>query len=144
MSEFLASEDDLTNCLLFNTIRAARALNRRYDARLAPYGITVAQFSVMTIVRHNPGKTIIEAAEKIAMDRSAFSRNVDLLVGKKLVEKLPAGKGNARTCRLTAAGDKLLDSVVPRWQAAREEMRALMAGQDPHQFVATLQALTRG
>ena len=142
MAATLVTEDDFSQCLLLNTIRTARVLSRRYDNRLKPYGVTVAQFSVMMVVRHNPGETINALAARIAMDRSTLSRNVDLLAAKGLVVKQESARGNARTCSLTPSGDRLLDDLVPQWHAVREELGRMLQDADPHAYLSALQALS--
>lgn len=139
----MVTEDDFSQCLLLNTIKAARALSRRYDGKLKPFGVTVAQFSVMMVVRHNEGKTINAVAERIAMDRSTLSRNVDLLAKKGLVVKEDIAKGNAKTCRLTECGDALLDTLIPQWHAVRSELRNLLNGKDPDEYLSVLQILSK-
>jgi len=140
----MATEDDFSRCLLLNTIKAARSLSRRYDARLKPYRVTVAQFTVMMLVRHNEGKAINAIAKRIAMERTTLTRNIDLLARKGLVVKEFAKKGNVKTCRLTDTGDALLDELIPVWHAARQELQTLLTGRDPDEYLAILQTLSKG
>lgn len=138
------AEDDFSRCPLLNTVMTARALTRRYDSRLRPLGVTLVQFSVLMVIRRNPDCAINMLARKVAMDRSTLTRNIDLLVRDGLVVKLPGGKGNAKTCRLTAAGDRLLDRLMPCWQAAREEIQGLFGEADPDAYLEVLQRLAKG
>lgn len=137
----VATEDDFSRCLLMNTIRTARALSRRYDARLKPYGITVIQFSVMMTVRHNEDRTINAISRRIAMDRSTLTRNLDVLVRKGLVVKEKANGGNTKVCRLTGAGDRLLDTLVPKWHEVRAELQDLLKGRDGEEYLGVLRLL---
>jgi len=143
MAAIFVTEDDFSRCLLLNTIKTARVLSRRYDARLKPYGVTVAQFSVMMVVRHNAGETINALAEKIAMDRSTLSRNIDLLAARGLVVKDSSARGNAKTCRLTQSGGALLDALIPQWHAVREELQQMLKDRDPLEYLSALQALSK-
>ncbi len=140
----MVTEDEFTQCLLLNTIKTARSLSRRYDARLKPYGVTVAQFTVMMLVRHNEGKAINAIAKRIAMERTTLTRNIDLLARKGLVRKEFADKGNAKTCHLTDTGEALLDELIPAWQAARQELQTLLTGTDTDEYLAILRTLSKG
>jgi hypothetical protein len=83
----MTAKVDFSRCLLLHTVMAARALSRRYDERMKPFGVTVAQFAVMMTVRRNAGQTVSAMAARIAMDRTTLSRNLDLLERKGLVVK---------------------------------------------------------
>lgn len=144
MTRSMVTDDDFSSCLLLNTVQAARALQRRYDQRLKPLGVTVVQFSIMVMIRNNPGRSIHGLAERIATDRSTLTRNIDLLVRDGLVVKESAEKGNAKICRLTKAGDDLLDRLIPLWREAQREMQELLKDRDPQAYLTTLRLLARG
>ena len=141
-------DDDLymkfANCLILNTIQTARAVTRRYDNRLKSYGVTVIQFSVMSLIRKHKNLTIKALAEHIAMDRSTLTRNLDVLVKKKLVAKGNAEKGNAKVCWLTEEGDHLLDQLIPIWLQSRDELRSVLEGHDPDEYLAMLRLMAAG
>ena len=144
MTVTMVSDDDFSRCLLLNTVRTARAVLRRYDARLKPHGVSVVQFSIMVMIRNNPGQSIHGLAERIATDRSTLTRNIDLLARDGLVVKENAEKGNAKICRLTEAGESLLDELIPLWRKAQAEMQDLLKDRDPEAFLTTLRLLERG
>ncbi len=143
-----ASDDDLymkfANCLILNTIQTARAVTRRYDNRLKPLGVTVIQFSVMSLIRKHKDMTINALSERIAMDRTTLTRNLDVLVKKGLVTKRAAEKGNAKVCQLTKEGDRLLDELIPIWLASREELRGVLKDYDPDEYLAMLRLMASG
>jgi len=119
----MSETDDISACLVLNTVAAARTLLRRYDARLKPFGVTVQQFALMSAIRRHPGETLGALAGKVFMDRTSLTRNLDLLERKGLVERVAGRPGNVRTCRLSAQGDAVLDQLLPLWRAAQAELR---------------------
>ncbi len=140
----MAQSNDFSGCMVLNTVRAARALNRRYDERLRPFGVTVAQFAVLAMLDQHRGETISALADRIAMDRTSLSRNLALLERKRLVRKEPTSHGNARSCELTDEGEALLARLIPEWRAAQAELANLIAPRDPDTYLDVLQVLTRG
>ena len=70
--------DDFSLCMVSNTRMAARAITRRYDGYLRPYGLSATQFSLLGGVSEMAGATVSEIAVagkpsilvplKIAMD----------------------------------------------------------------------------
>lgn len=115
--------DDLSNCLVLNTVAAARALVRRYDAQLKPFGVTVQQFSLLAAIRYNPGATVGVLSSRIHLDRTSLIRNLDRLEAKGLVRRLESAGGNIRVSELTKEGDVLLDRLIVEWQAAQASLR---------------------
>jgi DNA-binding MarR family transcriptional regulator len=131
---------DFSTCLVFNTRMAARAVTRRYDGFLRPYGVTSAQFSLLGGIRRGEGRTISELAEENGIDRTSLTRNIDRLERMGLIVSRPAHKGNARICDLTAKGEALVDALVPVWLRAQKEVRDMLS---PDDFSTTLDVLKR-
>src|SRR6185437_16426011 len=111
-------EVDFSTCLVFNTRMASRAVTRRYDGLLRPYGVTSAQFSLLGGIRRGEGQTVSELAERNGIDRTSLTRNIDRLEKMGLITSHPANKGNARVCDLTEAGEALVQQLVPIWAKA--------------------------
>jgi len=135
-------EVDFSTCLVFNTRMAARAVTRRYDALLRPYGITSAQFALLGGIRRGEGRTVTELAERNGIERTGLTRNIDRLERLGLIESRPAGKGTGRVCDLTDKGEALVRELVPLWVAAQAEMRDLLAA-SASDFSTTLDVLKR-
>lgn len=133
---------DFSTCLVFNTRMAARAVTRRYDALLRPYGITSAQFSLLGGIRRGEGRTVTELAERNGIERTGLTRNIDRLERLGLIKSHPAGRGTGRICDLTEEGEALVQELVPLWLAAQAEMRDLLAA-SPADFSTTLDMLKR-
>jgi DNA-binding MarR family transcriptional regulator len=126
--------DELSRCLVLNTIAAARTLLRRFDGQLKPFGVTVQQFSLLAAVRSHPGEPVMALAQHILMDRTSLTRNLDLLERKGLVRRLAGVKGNARLCELTEAGDTVLDRLLPEWQRVGSEFNNDIPEQDAETY----------
>ena len=136
-------DDDFTQCLVLNTRMAARAVTRRYDKALRPFGITAAQFSILTSMVARPERSVTDMARSIAIDRTTLSRNLDLLVRKGLVSGHEADKGNGRLVALTNEGNDLVQKLLPQWRKAQAEMRELLVAPDLKAVVASLQKLSQ-
>jgi DNA-binding MarR family transcriptional regulator len=132
--------DDLSNCLVLSTVAAARALVRRYDAKLKPFGVTVQQFSLLAAIRYNPGATAAALSSRIHLDRTSLIRNLDRLELKGLVRRMDSAAGNTRVSALTGDGDALLDRLLVKWQAAQA---GLMRGSSPEEAETYLKITRR-
>jgi DNA-binding MarR family transcriptional regulator len=106
----------LSQCLVLNTIAAARALLREGDARFKPFGVTVQQFSLLAAIRFHPEEPVKNLAARISLDRTSLTRNLDLLEKRNLIRRVTETVGNMRICVLTESGNALLDVLLVEWQ----------------------------
>jgi len=125
----------LSQCLVLNTISAARSLARLGDAQFKPYGVTVQQFSLLSLIRFNPDEPVKNLAERISIDRTSLTRNLDLLEKKGLVQRVAQTSGNARICALTESGDRLLDQLLEEWQEAQRAILKGFSAEDAETYV---------
>lgn len=131
----MALPDDLSKCLVMNTIAAARTLLRRYDAKLKPFGVTAQQFWLLAAIRFHPGEPVATLAQRVLLDRTSLTRNLDLLERKGLVRRASGAVGNARLCELTESGDTVLDRLLPEWQQAQSELMEGLSNQDAETYL---------
>jgi DNA-binding MarR family transcriptional regulator len=137
------TDDDFSLCMLNNARRAARAVSRRYDRLVRSFGLKAAQFSVLILVRENPGKTTGELAEVFSIERTTLVRNLALLEKNGLVAGQSAGGGRGRTYILTEAGHDLLEQALPVWRKAQADMEAELGTERFHTTVSVLQRLSK-
>lgn len=116
--------DDFSQCMVSNSRMAARAITRRYDAYLRPYGMTATQLSLLGAIRMLPGLTVSELAEARGFDRTTLTRNLDRLEERGLAASTRRERGNGRIARITPKGDELLDELLPLWRQAQADLRA--------------------
>ncbi len=135
MLRFMSMPEALSQCLVLNTIAAARALTRVADARFKPFGVTVQQFSLLAAIRFNPDEPVKNLAERISLDRTSLTRNLDLLEKKGLVRRIAQAAGNARICALTESGNSLLDQLLEEWQQAQKGIIAGFSERDADAYI---------
>lgn len=132
---------DFSDCMVSNTRMAARAITRRYDAFVRPYGITATQLSVMGLIISAAGRNVSEMAEARGFERTTLTRNLDRLETMGLIVSHAAGQGNGRICRLTPKGQSIVDVVLPLWEKAQAEIRAELGADGFDQTISTLKRL---
>lgn len=126
--------------MVSNTRMAARAITRRYDAYLRPFGITATQFSLLGGVSEMPCATVSEIAEARGFDRTTLTRNLDKLEASGLVTTRRPDHGNGRISEVTPVGKALLDEALPLWRRAQAEMKAELT---PKAFDDSIKVLKR-
>lgn len=135
--------DELSECLVLNTIAAARTLLRHNDTKLKPFGVTVQQFSLLAAIRFHPGEPVATLALRVFLDRTSLTRNLDLLERKRLVRRVSGTTGNARLCELTRQGDAVLDRLMPQWQRSRSELMKGLSRQDAETYLRVAKHLSQ-
>lgn len=110
-------------CLCLNVHRAARALARRFDAALAPFGISHGQYSLMMSLNRPDAPRLGDAADFLAMDRTTLTANLKPLERRGLVAIVPdTDDRRSRRLHLTDAGRDLLKAAVPVWRSTHDEV----------------------
>lgn len=143
-AEHLPFETTLTvrdRCLCLHLQRAARAIARRFDEALRPYGLTNGQFSLLISLNRIEPATIGSVATLLAIDRTTLTAALKPLERRGLVEiRVDPFDRRSRRLTLTPAGHAVLIAAVPAW---RDEHTALDRGlaADPEALRAELRML---
>ena len=131
-------------CLCLHAQRAARALARRFDEALRPFGLTNGQFSLL-MATNRPAPTKIGAlALTLAMDRTTLTAALKPLVRDGLVAmQVDPDDRRGRRVSLTDEGHARLAAALPAWCAAHAALEHELtdAGQQPGQLRAGLTRL---
>ena len=102
--------------------RAARALTQLYDDAMAPAGLRITQYSLLSALAAGGAIRITELAGRQLLDRTALSRNLDPLVERGLVAVTPGRDARTREVALTAKGSAALRRAGPLWERAQEDV----------------------
>jgi DNA-binding MarR family transcriptional regulator len=98
-----------------------------YDAALAPSGLRVTQFGVLSTLARLGPLPVTRLAAEVALDRSTMGRNLDPLERRGLVRiKVGAADQRERVAHLTAAGERAIEAARPYWRAAQERIATLV------------------
>ena len=130
-------------CLCLHLQRAARAIARRFDEALRPFGLTNGQYSLLMSLNRPAPPRIGDVAPLLAMDRTTLTANLKPLERRGLVEVVvdPQDK-RSRRLRLTEAGRDVLVAAVPVWRATHDEIDQGLPDLDPDRLRADLLALS--
>ena len=131
------------NCLCLHVQRAARALARRFDDVLRPFGLTNGQFSLLMSLNRPQPPPMGPVASLLAMDRTTLTAALKPLERRGLVEvsRDPSDR-RSRILSLTAKGRNLLASAVPIWESTHREIELLIPDESPDELRKSLRALS--
>ncbi len=129
-------------CLCLHVQRAARALGRRFDDALRPFGLTNGQFSLMMSLNRPTPPSMGPVAALLAMDRTTLTAALKPLERRGLVTVTPdPADKRSRLMILTPAGLDLLARAIPLWERTHATVENLLPDGDPDRLRRDLQAI---
>lgn len=102
----------LESLIGYNARRASLAVIERFMDRMKPYRLRVVDFSVLSLVAHNPGITSRQLCASLGILPPNLVGIVGAMEKRELIEKKPHPRdGRAVGLHLTAAGQKLMQAA---------------------------------
>ncbi|HSP26121.1 MAG TPA: MarR family transcriptional regulator [Saliniramus sp.] len=130
-------------CLCLHAQRAARALARRFDVALRPFGLTNGQFSLMMSLNRPAPASMGSVASLLAMDRTTLTAALKPLERRGLVAiAVDPNDKRGRLLSLTPEGVDLLAQAVPVWQREHGEIDGLLGDGDPDRLREDLRRIS--
>ena len=130
-------------CLCLHLQRAARAVARRFDEVLRPFGLTNGQFSLLMSLNRPSPPRIGDLVPLLAMDRTTLTAAFKPLERRGLVRVLvDAEDRRGRRIEITEAGRDALAAAVPVWRRTHDEVDALVASRNLDGLRADLLSLS--
>jgi DNA-binding MarR family transcriptional regulator len=123
--------------------RAARALARRFDEVLRPFGLTNGQFSLLMSLNRPDPPPMGPVASLLAMDRTTLTAALKPLERRGLIKISPdPADRRSRLLRLTPKAHELLLRAVPVWESTHREVEALVPERAPKELRDALRAIS--
>jgi DNA-binding MarR family transcriptional regulator len=122
----------------------ARLVTQLYDEALAAYGLTIAQFGLITTIAEHRTRqakdiSIGALASIVGLDPTTLNRNLNTLQRAKLVEVRPDNNDRrVRAVALTSAGRQRLKAAIPAWCAAQADLEDRLGGETARALNDTL------
>ena len=130
-------------CLCLHVQRAARALARRFDEALRPFGLTNGQFSLLMSLNRPEPPDMASVASLLAMDRTTLTAALKPLERRGLLNVTADGSDRrVRRLKLTPEGMNLLASAVPVWERTSAEVEVHLDKGDPDRLRRNLKAIS--
>lgn len=124
--------------------RLRGVVHARFEAALAEYGVTVAQWSVLITVYREDAVTPLEIARFIDVDPGSLTRLLDRMEDKDLIRRLPVD-GDRRSIRIALSPHAA--ALTPRLAALADANDAqffdALPGEEAQNFRRALARLLR-
>lgn len=116
-------------CVCTHMRIASRVVTQFYDTFLQPTGLRMTQFTILVVIALFKQKTVIQLAEKLAMDRSALARSLKSLEEQGLLTIQQGRDRRTRMPVLTSEGRQALARALLAWKEAQEHLAVRLGEQ---------------
>jgi DNA-binding MarR family transcriptional regulator len=113
-------------CLAVRLRILNRVVTKIYDDALRPLGVKTSQLNILVVTAKLSLARPAKVCERLQMDTSTLSRNVERMMTKDWLEVVEDDDGRAQPFRLTTKGRRLLERAMPAWERAQEKVKKLI------------------
>ncbi len=113
-------------CIAVRLRMLNRVVTNIYDDALRPLGVKVSQMNILVAAGKMGTARPAEICERLHLDVSTLSRNVERMKSRGWLEVIPDDDGRAQPFRLTNDGRKLLEQAAPAWKKAQKQAKSLL------------------
>lgn len=110
-----------STCISGNIMKCKRIIANIFRKHLKPFGVTDSQLSILFVITKGNFVNQKRISEKLHLEKSTVNRNL-----KRLIEQQFIASGNDPYLFTTENGKKFLEEVIPHWENAMAEVRAIL------------------
>ena len=126
----------------YNARRAWSQISAVFSERMAPYGLKQVDFSVLSLLAHNPGATSRQLCATLDILPPNLVNLIAALDSRGLIERRPHPRdGRAVGLHLTPAGEKLTREAEQAVVELELEASARLSARDRETLIRLLQKL---
>ncbi|MDF3073717.1 MAG: mhqR [Alphaproteobacteria bacterium] len=113
-------------CTCFRVRRLARRVTKIYEESLAPTGISVTQYTILSMLRHVGPMSMSELSHRLGMDRTTLTRTLRPLESMGHVFNTQEADRRQRRITLSEEGRVALRTAAPAWKRAQESVYVIL------------------
>jgi DNA-binding MarR family transcriptional regulator len=114
--------EQMSPCHCLSLRQATRHITQLYDRHLAPFQLTLNQYSILGQLSVLEATPVSELAQKLFVDRTTLTRNLKPLQQAGWVTQAPhPTDGRSQCVSLSATGRQLMRAAAPAWGEAQAQ-----------------------
>ena len=118
-----------------------RVVTKVYDEALRPLGMKASQLYILVATAKQGLARPAEICDRLQLDASTLSRNVERMRAKGWVEVVGDEDGRAQPFRLTTKGRTLLERAKPGWDQAQKKVKRMLGLETVQTIVDAVEGL---
>jgi len=115
-----------SECVAVRLRMLNRVITNIYDHVLRPLDLKVSQMNILVAAAKMGTARPVDVCEHLHLDVSTLSRNVERMKARGWLEVVPDEDGRAQPFRLTPQGRTLLETAVPAWSEAQQQVKKVL------------------
>jgi DNA-binding MarR family transcriptional regulator len=115
-----------SECVAVRLRMLNRVITNIYDDALRSLDLKVSQMNILVAAAKMGTARPSEVCDHLHLDVSTLSRNVERMKARGWLEVVPDEDGRAQPFRLTPQGRKLLETAVPAWSEAQQQVKKVL------------------
>ncbi len=131
----------MSACYCIVLRKASRRLTSLYDEALAPFGINLAQYSLLSNVVRRAPISLTELGRLLDLDRSTVGRNARVMARMGLLVMGPGEDQREQALSPTERGRAVFAHAVPVWERVQQDIEAKLGPQKAEQLQSLLAEL---
>lgn len=131
------------NCAAIRSRKAARLISRYYDDAMRPLGLKNTQLSLLVAIKVGAPDSISAFADRMGLERTTLTRNLQLLDKKGFIEVGPEGYRRSRAIRLLPKGQAILEKAIPLWRQAQDTIERKVGAEQWQATKAVLENINK-
>ncbi|PHR27598.1 MAG: hypothetical protein COA38_13100 [Fluviicola sp.] len=108
-------------CISGKMMRLNRMTANIFRKHLKPFGITDSQLTLLFVLTKRNNLNQKELSDITVLEKSSLNRNLKRLIDSELVSK-----SSFPIIRITEKGKILVNTIIPEWEKAMAEIKALL------------------
>jgi DNA-binding MarR family transcriptional regulator len=124
------------NCLAVRVRLIGRVVTGIYDRAVEGHGLSIAQANLLAALGVVGPCAPTKLGDVLHLERSTVSRNLNLLLKHGWIEALTSDAKGVREVALTRAGRKKVESVIPDWRRAQDQVTELLGPASVQEIMA--------
>lgn len=116
----------MDECTAYRLRIINRAISKLYDDALRPFELRIAQLNTLVVVMQTQGLTPNELSQRMHMDASTVSRNVERMCKSGWLKLADIDDARSHEIQITEKGMKLIADVAPAWENAQREAEEML------------------
>lgn len=129
----------LRNCVCRNLRMTTRVTTQHFDKIFQTVGLTAPQFSLLAEITASENIAISELAEKMLMDQTTVTRNIEILRKKGYVNVRTDDNDSRKRCiSISKIGEEKLNEAIPVWNNVQSLIEKEIGTEKFKDFLITL------
>jgi DNA-binding MarR family transcriptional regulator len=115
-----------SECVAVRLRMLNRVVTNIYDDALRSLDLKVSQMNILVAAAKMGTARPSDVCDHLHLDVSTLSRNIERMKARGWLEVVPDEDGRAQPFRLTPQGRKLLETAVPAWSEAQQQVKKVL------------------